>query len=39
MATIADVNDNMLTPVFKNGEMIKEYSLQEIRAILHDNNF
>ena len=30
---------NMLKPVFKNGKMIKEYSLSEIRERLHDNDF
>lgn len=27
--------DNLLQPVFKNGEMLKEYSLKEIRQTLH----
>lgn len=28
---------NMLKPVFKNGKMVKEYSLSEIRERLHNN--
>ncbi len=39
-ATIGAVADkNMLVPVFRNGEMIKEYSLAEIRNILHGGEF
>ena len=33
------VSNNLLQPVFKNGKMVKEYSLQEIRHILHGGNF
>ncbi|MBQ8781212.1 MAG: nicotinate phosphoribosyltransferase [Oscillospiraceae bacterium] len=31
--------ENLLVPVFENGRMLKEYTLGEIRNILHDNNF
>jgi nicotinamide phosphoribosyltransferase len=31
--------ENLLKPVFYDGKMVKEQSLQEIRAILHENNF
>lgn len=30
---------NLLQPVFKNGKMLKEYSLKEIRDKLHNGNF
>lgn len=32
-------HDNMLQTVFKDGQMVKEYTLKEIRNILHNNNF
>lgn len=39
-STIASFNgDNLLKPVFRDGKMVKEQTLQEIRAILHENNF
>ncbi len=31
--------DNMLKTVFKDGKLLKEYSLNEVRSILHDDNF
>lgn len=31
--------ENLLKPVFENGKMIKEQSLQEIRSILHNGGF
>jgi len=31
--------ENLLKPVFKNGKMLKEQTLQEIRAILHEGKF
>lgn len=31
--------DNMLQTVFKNGNMIKEYSLNEVRELLHGGEF
>ena len=31
--------ENLLKPVFRNGKMVKEQSLQEIRAILHNGTF
>jgi len=31
--------ENLLKPVFRDGKMVREQSLQEIRAILHDNKF
>lgn len=33
------VSDNLLQPVFRNGKMLKEQSLQEIRDRLHGGNF
>ena len=30
---------NMLQPVFKDGKMIKEYTLKEVRNILHNDKF
>lgn len=30
---------NLLEPIFRNGKMVREYSLQEIRQRLHDGNF
>ena len=32
-------SDNLLETVFENGKMIKEYTLTEIRNLLHNNNF
>lgn len=32
-------HENMLIPVFRNGKMLKEYSLDEIRRRLHDGKF
>lgn len=32
-------HENMLIPVFRNGKMLKEYSLDEIRRRLHDGRF
>lgn len=38
--TISNVADkNMLIPVFRDGKMVKEYSLAEIRDILHGGGF
>ena len=31
--------DNLLHPVFRDGKMLKEYSLAEIRNKLHGGNF
>jgi nicotinamide phosphoribosyltransferase len=31
--------ENLLKPVFRDGKMVKEQTLGEIRAILHENNF
>lgn len=31
--------ENLLKPVFKNGKIVKEQSLQDIRSILHEGNF
>lgn len=36
--TVKDLN-NKLQPIFRNGKMLKEYTLQEIRNILHGGNF
>ena len=33
------VSDNLLKPVFKDGKMLKEYTLAEIRDRLHGGNF
>jgi len=33
------VSDNLLQPVFKDGKMLKEYTLAEIRDRLHGGNF
>lgn len=33
------VSDNLLQPVFKDGKMLKEYTLQEIRDRLHGGKF
>lgn len=35
----AEVNKNLLETVFKDGKLIKEYSLAEIRERLHGGNF
>ena len=32
-------HENLLIPVFRNGKMLKEYSLDEIRRRLHDGRF
>ena len=32
-------SDNLLETVFENGKIIKEYTLAEIRNLLHNNNF
>lgn len=37
--TIQNFKGNLLEPVFKNGKMIKEQSLTEIRNILHKGSF
>ena len=40
--TFAEHNDdpmNLLIPVFRNGKMVKEYSLSDIRNILWLGNF
>jgi len=31
--------ENLLKPVFRDGKLVKEQTLQEIRAILHEGNF
>lgn len=36
--TVKDLN-NKLQPIFRNGKMLKEYTLQEVRNILHGGNF
>lgn len=36
---IADCSDNMFVTVFKDSEMVKEYSLKEIRDRLHGGKF
>lgn len=35
----ADAESNLLKTVFKNGNMIKEQSLLDIRSVLHNSNF
>ena len=35
----AYAEENLLQPIFKDGKMIKEQSLSEIRNVLHDGNF
>ena len=32
-------DDNMLVPIFRNGKMLKETTLNEVRQRLHNNNF
>ena len=36
---VSKIKENMLKPVFKDGVMIKEQSLKEIRELLHDGRF
>ena len=31
--------ENLLNPVFRDGKMVKEQSLQEIRGVLHEGKF
>jgi nicotinamide phosphoribosyltransferase len=31
--------ENLLKPVFRDGAMLREQSLREIRALLHEGNF
>lgn len=38
-ATDYEKRDNMLIPVFKNGELLKEQSLEEVRNRLHGGKF
>lgn len=39
MATINEAAEtNLLQPVFRDGKMVKEYTLAEVRATLHANN-